>query len=111
MEIKNFTPHEINVMGQDGKIIRQFPSKGIARCEVRREQTGKISLYPESIPINNTSFGDIYGLPKQEPDVLLIVSVIVANACKGIRDDVIIVDSAVRDKTGRIIGCRAFARV
>jgi adenine/guanine phosphoribosyltransferase-like PRPP-binding protein len=41
--------------------------------------------------------------------VVYLVSNIVAQAVR--RDDVLIVDDIVRDGEGRILGCRAFARV
>ncbi|MFC0903824.1 hypothetical protein ACFHWD_03850 [Clostridium sp. MT-14] len=62
------------------------------------------------IPINRTVFGDIENLPEPQPDTIFVVSSIVAQAAQN-RDDLFIPDDTVRDENGRIIGCRALARI
>ena len=52
---------------------------------------------------------DVYDLPSPQPDTIYIVSRLVAEATR--REDLYIVDDAVRDENGRIIGCRALASV
>lgn len=47
---------------------------------------------------------------KDRRQTLLIVSRLVAEACPE-RDDLVVPDDTVRDDAGRIIGCRALARV
>lgn len=105
MKIINLTPHEIKIVGADGKVIQSFPSEGVVRCQVTRQQAGEVN----GIPVNRTIFGDVEGLPEQQEGIVYIVSALVAQATK--RDDVLIPDDAVRDEQGRIIGCKAFARV
>lgn len=49
-----------------------------------------------------------------QQSLYLIVSIITANAAKanGRRvDDLLITTDTVRDETGRIVGCKAFARI
>ena len=55
-------------------------------------------------------FGAVEGLPDPEEGVVWIVSRVVAEAAKE-RDDLLVTDDAVRDDQGRIIGCRALARI
>lgn len=106
MKIVNLTPHDINIIGEIGEVVQTFPASGeLARCSVSREQVDAIN----SVPVNRTVFGEVTGLPEQQEGVVYIVSALVAQATK--RDDVLIPDDAVRDEQGRIIGCRAFARV
>lgn len=106
MKIVNLTPHDINIIGEIGEVVQTFPASGeLARCSVSREQVDAIN----SVPVNRTVFGEVTGLPEQQEGVVYIVSALVAQATK--RDDVLIPDDAVRDEQGRIIGCKAFARV
>lgn len=107
MKIVNLTPHDINIIGEIGEVVQTFPASGeLARCSVSREQVDVIN----GIPVNRTVFGAVTGLPEQQEGVVYVVSALVAQAVDG-RDDVVIPDDAVRDEQGRIVGCRAFARV
>ena len=102
----NCTPHAINVMDSEGKEILTLEPSGICpRCSVERKKVGDIN----GIPINKSVFGDVYDLPSPQPDTIYIVSRLVAEATR--REDLYIVDDAVRDENGRIIGCRALASV
>ena len=106
MTIVNCTPHAINVMDSEGKEILTLEPSGICpRCSVERKKVGDIN----GIPINKSVFGDVYDLPSPQPDTIYIVSRLVAEATR--REDLYIVDDAVRDENGRIIGCRALASV
>lgn len=107
MKVINLTPHTINIVGADGQVVQSFPASGeLARCSVDREHVGEVN----GIAVNRTVFGAVTGLPEQQEGVVYVVSALVAQAAKG-RDDVLIPDDTVRDEQGRIIGCRAFARV
>ena len=106
MTIMNCTPHAINIMDSEGKKILTLEPSGICpRCSVERKKVGDIN----GIPINKSVFGDVYDLPSPQPDMIYIVSRVVAEAAR--REDLYIVDDAVRDENGRIIGCRALASV
>lgn len=101
MEIVNLTPHEIIFMGNKTITI---PTSGIvARVAVKREQVGTLN----GLPIYRSVLGQVENLPDPKADTVYIVSAIVAQAVKGKRDDIYIVDDTVRDENGRIIGCRA----
>lgn len=112
MKIVNLTPHALNMMpgGPDGPVITIPPSGTVARCATQRTQVGTVTIDGVDIPVNRTVFGEVTGLPDPQPDTIYVVSALVAQAVQG-RDDVVIVDDAVRDAEGRIIGARAFARV
>ncbi|WP_077616859.1 hypothetical protein [Caenibacillus caldisaponilyticus] len=112
MKIVNLTPHSINLMpnGADGTEIIIPPSGTVARCATNRVQVGTVDIDGVTISINRTQFGEVEGLPDPQPDTVYIVSSLVAQAVKGQRVDVLIVDDAVRDDQGRIIGARALAR-
>ena len=112
MNIVNLTPHELNLMpkGPDGPVIT-IPRSGIvARCTVDRVQVDTVTVDGISVPVNQTRFGEVFDLPDPQPDTIFVVSALVAQAVPE-RQDVFIVDDAIRDDQGRIIGARALAHV
>lgn len=112
MNIVNLTPHPLNLMpeGPDGPTVTIPPSGQVARCTVDRVQVGAVTVDGISVPVNQTRFGKVENLPEPQPDTIYIVSAIVAQAVPD-RPDVFVVDDAVRDEQGRIIGARALAHV
>ena len=112
MNIVNLTPHALNLMpeGPDGLTVTIPPSGLVARCATSRVQVGTVTMDGIAIPVNRTQFGAVTGLPDPQPDTIYIVSAVVAQAVPE-RLDVVIVDDAVRDDQGRIIGARALAHV
>lgn len=108
MTIVNLTPHAVNLIAADSSVALP-PSGAIARCAVTRETVGQLEIVGVAVPLTRTRFGAVEGLPEPVPGTLYIVSALVAQAAK--RDDLVIPDDAVRDEAGRIIGCRALARV
>ena len=112
MRIVNLTPHALNLMpqGPDGPTVTIPPSGQVARCAVHRVQVDTVTVDGITVPVNRTQCGAGTGLPDQQPDTIYIVSAVVAQAVPN-RPDVFIVDDAVRDEQGRIIGARALAHV
>jgi hypothetical protein len=108
VKIINLTPHEVTVVGPNGDILMKIPASGnVARCSVSRTVIGKLN----GIPVAKSVIGDVEGLPEPKEGVVYVVSRVVAEALRGLRDDIIIPDDAVRDHEGRIIGCKGFAVV
>ncbi len=112
MNIVNLTPHALNIMpsGPTGPVVTIPPSGQVARCEVNRVQIYTVTVDGISVPVNKTQFGTVSGLPDPQPDTIYVVSALVAQAVPN-RPDVFMVDDAVRDDQGRIIGARALAYV
>jgi len=112
LNIVNLTPHALNLMptGPTGPVVTISPSGQVARCATSRVQVGTVTVDGISVPVNRTQFGVVTGLPDPQPDTIYIVSAVVAQAVPD-RPDVFIVDDAVRDDQGRIIGARALAHV
>lgn len=103
----NLTPHSIVFVDDAGNtVLTVEPSGQIARCSVTREKIGDIN----GIPVNKSRFGKVENLPEPQEGTIFIVSALTAQAVPD-RPDVFIVDDAVRDEQGRIIGCRALAHV
>lgn len=101
--ILNYTPHEINIITEDGKTYN-FPSIGNARCNQTTIAAGTIG----NIPISSTTFGKIEGLPEEKPNAYYIVSRLVKQACPN-RRDLLVPNEIIRDETGKIIGCKSLA--
>lgn len=107
MNFINLTPHAVHIMplGPEGP-VRTIPSSGQVRVATEREHAG----YFGGIPINRTYFGKVEGLPEEQEDTLYVVSSITAQAAPH-RRDLLVPDDPVRDSEGRVIGCRALARI
>ncbi|MBO0526673.1 hypothetical protein [Clostridium botulinum] len=99
--IINYTPHDINIVSQDGELIKTYSSKGIARVSAK-------SLYKDTInevDIFKTEYGKVEGLPSEEKEgTYYIVSMLVKQACPN-RKDLLSPSQLVRDSEGKIIGC------
>jgi hypothetical protein len=107
MKVINLTPHTIKVVNSDNQVIREYPSAGIARVATTAEVIDEV----DGISVVRTKFGAVKGLPEPDGSVF-IVSMVVAQAVSG-RKDVVAPDtgpSAYRDKEGKIVGVRQFAR-
>jgi hypothetical protein len=111
-KLVNLTPHNIDLLDVEDNIILSIAPSGIvARVEMApRTRVGVVVTDVTDIPINRTSFGRCTSLPEPISGTYYIVSLKVAEAHLG-RTDLLIVDESVRDVDGRIIGCRAFARI
>lgn len=106
MKLVNLTPHNI-VMILNGEVKETLVSEGLARCSMISNEIGQINGYT----LSENTYGEVVGLPQPQEGVIYIVSAIVANALKGIRNDIVVVDKTVRNESGQIIGCTGFARI
>ena len=109
MEIINLTPHTVTYIHDDGT-KEEFPSQGVARAAVQTEELGIRDGYR----ITKSTFGAPVNLPEPREGVFLIVSLATANAAVQYgrtTDDLLLTNDAVRDSSGAIVGCKAFAVV
>lgn len=107
MTIINLTPHAINFLREDNSVLATVePSGTITRASQTRERVSEVN----GIPVNQCSYGAVTGLPDPQPETIYLVSALTAQACRN-RSDVFIVDDAVRNESGQIIGCRAIAHI
>ena len=110
MRIVNLTPHEVKIVDGGNNVVAVFPSDGVARVGQSVVLVDEI----DSIPVVKTEFGEVLGLPEPAEDTVFIVSRItveVARAQGLSTDDLLVTSGAVRDDQGRIVGCRALARL
>jgi hypothetical protein len=119
VEFVNLTPHEVVIYDQNNNVILRIPPSGqVARVSQSEELVG----YINGIPIYSLKYSDIQGLPEPQENTVYIVSQLVLQALKALkekgiaraRDDVIAPNTgptengAVRDSQGRIVGVRSF---
>lgn len=101
MQIINLTPHDVTFVNDEGKPIMTIPSSGVTRVA---STTAIVSEF-NGIPVTETTFGQVEGLPEERPGVVYIVSRMVATAAK--RNDLYVPGMQVRDAEGRVIGCKS----
>lgn len=106
MKIINCTPHEISFVVDNGDIIRTISASGILP---RVATSYTVAATVDGVPDEITVYGDVEGLPAEEPETILVVSALVANACKN-RKDLRIPGRQVRDEAGHVIGCKSLSR-
>jgi len=95
---KNLTPHPIVLDGET------YPSEGSLRVSTETQTVGGTP-----IPLSISKFGQVENLPEEKRGTLYIVSRLVAEATK--RKDFLIVNETIRDKSGKIIGCKSLSSV
>ena len=107
--IINLTPHKINIMDEEGNVIKVFESKGKARAAQKDVEIGML----EDIPIIETTFGEPVDLPEYSQGTYYIVSALTAKAAslsgRSTRD-LLLTGKTVRNSSGQIIGCQALAK-
>ena len=113
MKFVNLTPHTVNIVKKVDLIetMTSIESSGIARVKSETRVVGFIDGIEETETILDPS--TVTGLPEPDPDgnTIFIVSRIVAEAVKGIRNDCRIPDKTIRNEKGEIIGCGSLGRV
>lgn len=98
----NLTPHTITLVTEHGNVTVP-PSGMVARCEQNNELVMRLGC---GVMLYTTGYGQVEGLPDQQPGKWLLVSSMVRAACPNRLDLVSPIDM-VRDDQGRVIGCRA----
>lgn len=103
--LKNYTPHEVVIFNNNGDVVLSLPSIGVAR--VTSQSLPKTEI--DGIPVVETVFGEVSGLPEPEDGTFYIVSQFVIAALPT-RTDLLRPDTGptcVRDADGKIIGVKA----
>ncbi len=104
MKIVNCTPHEINVVKEDGTILTIEASGIVPRCTQTEAHVASIN----GIVVTKQVFGEVINLPEVQPETFLVVSRLVASAAKG-RKDLLVPGPMIRGEDGRPCGCRGLS--
>lgn len=109
VSLKNCTPHDVVILNEKDEVIVTYPPTGILprlKADVRPE--GVIQDNSNLIPFTVTYLGETQDLPDFDPNVMLIVSRLVADANPD-REDLVFPNEVVRNDKGQIIGCRSLS--
>ena len=104
MQFINLTAHTINEI-TTGLAIP--PSGRVARVKASTIKSAEHA----GVPIYSSTFGDVEGLPKPQPNIIYIVSALALNAVPADRLDVVSPGSLQRNQHGHPIGCCGFRRM
>lgn len=115
MRIVNLTPHNVTLCNEESEAIVQIPPSGqISRVKTQATKVGEVEVDGNCIPIVSTNYGEVEDLPNPEPETTYVVSVLVLQALRGQRSDVVAPDtgpeSVVRDGEGHIFGVKRLTR-
>ena len=112
MRMVNLTPHRVSIYLQDGSVVVLEPAGPVPRVRQEEREVGLIEVGASTVPVIKQVYSSkIEDLPEPEQGVRYIVSALTAQAARGSRDDLLVPARPVRDEQGRIIGCRALARI
>ncbi len=137
MNLINLTPHPVviltlveggEVRGYIGnptmptegrfRVIATLPPSGkVARATQNDIETGYVPVgddfgEPYRVIVVRSTYGAPTDLPEPKDGVMLVVSIITAQAAKAAgrsTSDLLITADTVRDETGKIIGCQKFS--
>lgn len=101
----NLTPHAVIVVNDYGDDTIIEPSGLVARINSKDMVIGHIN----GVPITRKRFEEIEGLPQPEKNLYFIVSYMIAARCKD-RDDLLVPNELIKDRYGRVIGCRSLGK-
>ena len=102
--IINCTPHEINVVKEDGSILTIEASGIVPRCTQAEANVASVN----GIAVTKQVFGEVINRPEAQPETFLVVSRLVASAAKG-RKDLLVPGPMIRGEDGRPCGCRGLS--
>ncbi len=94
------------LMSEDGGVAEFTPAGPAPRVSTTEEITG----YWGEIPIKRIAYGEIVGLPDEQPDTIIVVSQLCCQAAPTRRDLYFPADLK-RDEAGRIVGCCTLGQV
>ena len=109
MTIRNLTPHPIVIEIPSGERVT-FPPEGIIpRVSSKVAPCGEFL----GVPLSETVFGEVEGLPEAEEGTILIVSGFVLDRVRESRPDVFRPDTGqdcIRNEKGQIVAVRRLTR-
>lgn len=107
MTIVNKTPHAVNIVDQNGQVVRTY-EKGDSQIRLAVNTVQDTPL-ADGTPTSRTNFGEPEGLSDFQEGTFYIVSQLVKSALPD-RTDLLVPAEVVRDEKGNIIGCKSLGR-
>ena len=106
MLILNYTPHKVSIRKADMTFLDLDPEPVPARRAVKNVVLGTV----DGIVVSSQVFGSVENLPEPKEGVLLLVSLIVAQAHPE-RRDLVTPGTAIRNPDGTQSGCIGLSQV
>ena len=103
-KIINCTPHEINVVKEDGTILTIEASGIVPRCTQTEAHVASVN----GIAVTKQVFGEVINLPEAQPETFLVVRLLVASSGKD-HKDLLVPSPMIRGEDGRPCGCRGLS--
>ncbi|MCL2455403.1 MAG: hypothetical protein FWD18_08950 [Micrococcales bacterium] len=113
LTLVNLTPHALRVVTDDGSALLELPAADPPARVVDSWREADPLTDAASRPVPTVAFtpgATVTDLPDLTPGVAYVVSRVTALALPD-RTDLLFPFDEVRDTTGRVVGCRALARV
>lgn len=118
--IHNMTPHTVSVIVNGVRV--DFPSEGVIRAKQADTKVDEIvtdlnlgnSSTGFTIPVFFSTFFEPEGVPELKDDTIYIVSSLAFQSLKTYGYDMshfVVPSGTIRDESGKIIGCKGFARI
>ena len=92
-------------MDNNNGVVVALVSEGIARVASETQVVDTLN----GVPITETVFGEVTGLPLETEGTYYVVSRMVASAAPE-RHDLLVPGLQVRDEQGRVVGCKSLDR-
>lgn len=105
MEVINITPHTVKI-GE--RVLHQNADYEPVRVDQQEHLLYTINRIP--VKLITTGPPDMGILPPLQHDTIYVVSRLVADVYRDLREDLVFPYSFTRTNSGRILGCRALAR-
>ena len=117
--IHNMTPHVVTLIVEGVRV--DYPSEGVIRASQKDVKVDEIvtdldlgnSSAGFSIPVFSSTFGAPEGVP-EKLDGIYIVSSLAYQSLKAAgmpMEHFVVPSGTIRDESGKIIGCKGFARI
>lgn len=100
--IVNLTSHDVNVINQEGVMVKIPPSGEVARCSYME----KVIDVVDDIRISQMEYTDITGLPDPRWNTYYLVSKMVASAATPTRNDLLVPGARMVDVYNKLIGSK-----
>jgi hypothetical protein len=107
--LRNLTAHPVTILGERDSVVLPGSSSP-PRITDQIVRSSSVAVGQLDIPVREITAGRVLGLPEPHDDVLYVVPRIIAAACPD-RRDLVVPFEDIRDHDGRVIGCRALARL
>lgn len=110
----NLTPHDVKICPNPDIMITIPRSGAVARVATRKQKVAEFVIDNISVPVYEIAYGNVENLPEPQENTIYIVSLLVLQAVRNSRSDVVAPDtspdSAVRDSQGNIVCVKGFTR-